>query len=88
MEFLKRILFVIAAACFLAIVVTFVFSLFLIVWPFLAVGVLASIGYAWLSNYKRTVNGETGEGAYYHWERIIILEHDDQQDPQDKTKKD
>lgn len=82
MEFLKRILFFIAAACFLAIVLTFTFSLFLIIWPFLAVGVLASIGYAWLSNYKRTNNGETGESSYYHSEHLIIIEHED-----DKKKK-
>ncbi len=87
MEFLKRILFFVAAACFLALVLTLTFSLFLIVWPFLVIGILASFGYAWLAKYKRSKDGgQSDGGAYYHSERIIIIEHDDNKDEKKKKK--
>lgn len=88
MEFFKRILFFIAAACFLVLVLTFTFSLLLIVWPFIVIGILASAGYAWLANYKRAKNGgNASDGTYYHSERFIVIEQEPEEKPKPKKKK-
>lgn len=70
MEILLRILLLIAGACFFVFIITLIFSLFLIIWPFLAVGVLASIAYTWLSRYRP--NNSTKNNT----EQIIIIEHE------------
>lgn len=70
MDILLRVLFLIAGVCFFIFIITLIFSLFLIVWPFLAAGVLASIAYSWLSRYrspkKQNQNNTT-----------IIIEHEE-----------
>jgi membrane peptidoglycan carboxypeptidase len=77
MEFLKRLLFFIAAASFLVIVLTLTFSLFLIIWPFVAIGVMASIAYAWLSKNIRPKNGDDKPDTTIYRSDPTIIEHDE-----------
>lgn len=70
MDILLRILFLIAGVCFFIFIITLIFSLFLIVWPFLAAGVLASIAYSWLSRYRPTQKSNPSHTT-------IIIEHEE-----------
>jgi hypothetical protein len=87
MEFVMRLLFFVAAVSFLVFVLTVAFSLFLIIWPFLAVGLLASIAYAWLAKYRYAKRGENqGETTIYRSEHTIIIEHEEPKENNDSKK--
>jgi len=79
METLLRVLFLIAAVSFFLFILALIFSIFLIIWPFLAVGLLASIAYAWISKYRGPPRNDGGAGdtTVYRSERTIIIEHED-----------
>jgi hypothetical protein len=73
MEFLMRALFLIAAVSFFIFRLTLVFSIFLIVWPFIA--------YAWLSQRIKPRDG-TGptQTTIYKSEKSIVIEHEDKKE--------
>ena len=85
MEFIMRLLFFIAAVSFLLLLLTLAFSVFLIVWPFLAVGLLASVAYAWLSRYRYSrKQNDIAETSLYQTEYTTIIEHEDAQKDEKK----
>jgi hypothetical protein len=81
MEFLMRALFLIAAVSFFIFILTLIFSIFLIVWPFIAIGVVASIAYAWFSQRIKPRDG-TGptQTTIYKSEKSIVIEHEDKKE--------
>ncbi len=80
METLLRVLFLVAAVSFFLFILALIFSIFLIIWPFLAIGLLASIAYAWISKYMGPPRngGGAGETTIHQTERTIIIEHEEQ----------
>ena len=78
MEFLMRALFLIAAISFFIFILTLIFSIFLIVWPFIAIGVVASIAYAWFSqNFRPKKGGGPSQTTVSKSEKNIIIEHEE-----------
>lgn len=78
MDILLRFFFLILAIAIFVFILSLIFSIFLIVWPFLLVGTLAAMAYRWYMHY-------TGKEPNFYWQKekketIIIIEHEEKKE--------
>ena len=75
MDFLIRLLFLIMAVTLFVVIISIIFSLFLIIWPFLVAGMLMAMGYRWYLRNKEKIQPTYKRNTAQ--EKIIIIEHEE-----------